>query len=146
MARSASSSGAYRIVTVGVSGAGAARGSLFYHDVAAVTSNMFAITWRPFGTHRINKRLSCQLRGARFGFPIARAAIEIVAVVCLMLRHNRRPLPEPAFHIFTDAVAARSTTVKLLRSRLSFTSRLLCRFRIQPCATLNFFTLSTSSG
>jgi hypothetical protein len=38
---------------------------------------MFAITWRPFGTHRINKRLSCQLRGARFGFPIARAAIEI---------------------------------------------------------------------
>jgi hypothetical protein len=67
-----------------------------------------AITWRPFGTHRINKRLSCQLRGARFGFPIARAAIEIVAVVCLMLRHNRRPLPEPAFHIFTDAVAARA--------------------------------------
>ena len=85
---------------------------------------MFAITWRPFGTHRINKRLSCQLRGARFGFPIARAAIEIVAVVCLMLRHNRRPLPEPAFHIFTDAVAARSTTVKLLRSRLSFTMQI----------------------
>ena len=76
---------------------------------------VFAITCRgPFGTHRVNKRLTCQLRGQNL-FPDPRS----------LLRHNRRcHLSEPAFHIFTDAVAARSTTVKLLRSRLSFTMQI----------------------
>ncbi len=84
-----------------------ARGSLFYH-VGRRNNYMFAITWRPDS--------SAPAPRAKF---VNRVIRDLV-----LLRHNRRHLPEPAFHIFTDAVAARSTTVKLLRYRLSFTMQI----------------------